>query len=305
MTWRCVVLCCGLSLSCTSLEPQHSVPNSGAPHHETPAMPVQLPAELHSLTFGLVPFLSAQTMLRTHEKLRVYLSEALHVPVEIRVADSYEDAILRLQRGEFDLVELSPMAYVEASRRIKLNCLVQTIADGSATASGYIVVREDSPRKTLGDLKGARLGLVDPMSTSGALFAKKILKDYGFDLTRDFAQVSYLGNHEAVLLAVLAGEVDAGATYQGAFSALRRSQSIDPLMFRVVAKTPRSPRDIFCVRAETHPAVATAITRAVMALSSRDSAGRAVLGPLDLNGFVVADDSAYSLVRQVAAELVP
>ena len=179
---------------------------------------------------------------------------------------------------------------------------MQTIADGSATASGYIFVRDDSPRRTLEDLKGASFGFVDPMSTSGSLLAKKVLKDKGFDLEKDLAKMEYLGNHEAVLLAVMEGRVDAGATYQGSFGALRRSKGIDPLTFRVIAKTPRTPRDIICARADLPVEISDAITASLMPLSGRDRAGREILGPMNLNGFQPANDAAYDLVRSVAAE---
>lgn len=261
------------------------------------------PAGFTKLRFGLVPFLAADTMRASHKRLADHLAKTLSVEVELVVADSYGDAVDRVQRGEFDLVELSPLAYAEASGRMKLRCILQTIADGSATASGYIFVRDDSPRRTIEDLKGASFGFVDPMSTSGSLMAKKLLKDKGFDLEKDLGKSEYLGNHEAVLLAVLEGRVDVGATYQGSFATLRRSKGVDPLSFRVIAKTPRTPRDIFCVRPDLPAEISEAITAAMMPLSGRDRAGREILGPLGLNGFQPARDENYDLVREVAAEL--
>ena len=261
------------------------------------------PAGFTKLRFGLVPFLSAESMVMAHKRLADRLSSTLGVPVELKVGDSYGDSIDRLVAGEFDLVELSPLAYAAATNRMKLHCLVQTIADGSATASGYIFVRDDSPRRTVADLKGASFGFVDPMSTSGSLMARKLLKDKGFDLTRDLGKTEYLGNHEAVLMAVMEGRVDAGATYQGSFAALRRSKGIDPLTFRVIAKTPRTPRDIICARPDLPKEISDAITASLMQLSARDRVGREILGPLSLNGFQPADDASYELVRSVAAEL--
>jgi phosphonate transport system substrate-binding protein len=261
------------------------------------------PAGFTRLRLGLVPFLSKETMVAVHGPLAEYLSKVLSVPVEVISGDTYGDAIDRLERGEFDLVELSPLAYAEASSRMKLRCLVQSIADGSATASGYLFVRDDSPRRTLGDLKGASFGFVDPMSTSGSLLARKLLEDKGFDLEKDLGKIEYLGNHEAVLLAVMEGRVDVGATYQGSFSALRRSKGVDPLTFRVIAKTERTPRDIFCVRPEVPPEVSEAITNSLLLLSGRDRAGREILGPLNLNGFQPANDAAYDVVRKAAEEL--
>ncbi|MGV3619700.1 MAG: phosphate/phosphite/phosphonate ABC transporter substrate-binding protein [Archangium sp.] len=289
-----------LLIACAPSEPSPQPPS----RHVSSAPPVfSPPAGFTKLRVGLVPFLAKDTISAAHARLGEYLSKTLSVPVELIVADDYADAIARMERGEFDLVEMSPLVYVEATNRMKLRCLVQTIADGSATASGYIFVRDDSPRRTIEDLKGASFGFVDPMSTSGSLFARKLLKDKGFDLERDLARQEYLGNHEAVLLAVMEGRVDAGATYQGAFGSLRRSKGVDPLTFRVIAKTPRTPRDIFCVRPELPGEISEAITASLISLTGRERAGREILGPLSLNGFQPANDRAYDEVRAVAAEL--
>ena len=269
-----------------------------------PSMPAfSPPAGFDRLRMGLVPYLSSGSISEAHTSVAAYLSGVLLVPVEVVVADSYTDAIDRLARGEFDLVDLSPYAYALASQRVKLKCLVQSIAEGSATTSGYIFVREDSPRRTVADLKGATFAFVDPVSTSGYLFARKVLKDNGIDSRKDLARWEFAGNHEAVLLAVMEGRVDAGATYQGAFAALKRSKGVDPLTFRVLAKSARTPRDIYCVREEVPDVVSQAMTRALLAVDGRSREGRDILGPLNLNGFVAADDHAYDEVRRVAAEL--
>jgi len=269
-----------------------------------PLVPVfSPPSGFTKLRLGLVPFLAKDTLVAAHQKLADHLSKTLGVPVEVIAADSYSDAIDRVERGEFDVVELSPLVYAHASDRLKLKCLVQTIADGSTTASGYIFVRDDSPRRTLADLKGASFAFVDPMSTSGSLLAKKVLKDHGLDWKKDFSRVEYLGNHEAVLLAVLEGRADVGATYQGSFAVLRRSKGVDPLTFRIIAKTVRTPRDILCVKPELSTEISDAISASLLSLTGRERSGREILGPLNLNGFRPADDRSYDEVRAISREI--
>lgn len=269
-----------------------------------PLVPVfSPPSGFTRLRLGLVPFLSKDTIIASHQKLADHLSKTLSVPVELIAADNYGDAIDRMERGEFDLVELSPLVYAHATERLKLKCLVQTIADGSTTAAGYVFVRDDSPRRTIADLKGASFAFVDPMSTSGSLLAKKVLKDSGLNWKTDFSRTEYLGNHEAVLLAVLEGRVDAGATYQGSFAALRRTKGIDPLAFRIIAKTVRTPRDILCVRPALSTEISDAVSASLLSLTGRERAGREILGPLNLNGFRPADDQSYDEVRSIAREI--
>jgi phosphate/phosphite/phosphonate ABC transporter binding protein len=262
-----------------------------------------LPPDFQRLRIGLVPYINPDELRAAHAPLAAYLTDQLKVPVELVMGDNYDDVGERLARGEVDLVEFSPYSFVRAERNFKLRPLATVIADGSQTAAGYIVVRQDSARRTLEDLKGASFGFVDPASTSGYLYPVKLLKDRGIDPATAFSRTEFLGNHEAVLLAVLSGKVDAGATFQGSIAQLKRSKNIDPLSFRIIAKTPRIPRDLFCVRADFSPEIGNAILQLLTRLSSRDPKGREILDPLDMNGFLPANDRLYDGVRAAAASV--
>ncbi len=290
------VLLAGCADEPTSYLPAPKVAAS-APFDFTP------PVGFTRLRIGLVPYADPEALKVAHAPLAAFLSTQLKVPVELVMGDNYDDAALRLERGEVDMVEFSPYAYVRAEKRLKLRPLVTAIADGSETAAGYIFVRHDSPRRSLEDLKGGSFGFVDPASASGYLYPMKVIKDRGLDPKTLFSRTEFFGNHEKVLLAVLEGKVDAGATYQGSLGALKRSKNVDPLNFKIIAKTPRTPRDLFCVRAEFPTELGDALVRIFLGLSSRDQKGREILAPINMNGFFTADDRQYDGVRAAAAEV--
>jgi phosphate/phosphite/phosphonate ABC transporter binding protein len=294
-----LLVCCLVLLS--GCEPMNER-SSSSPRQLAQPLPVFSPPQgFTQLKVGVIPALAPETVAKNYQRFGEYLSRQLSVPVEILVPRSYSEAVTQLEAQAYDLVSLSPYAYTMASQQTPLNCLVQSIADGSATASGYLFVRDDSPRKTLDDVRGARLALVDPKSTTGYLYPAKLLSDRGIALDKDFSSVEFFGNHEAVLLAIFDGRADVGATYQGSFAALRRARGIDTLTFRVIAKTARAPRDIYCLRKALPAEIGEAISRAMLALTGSNRAGREILGPMEVNGFTPADDAAYAGVRSVAA----
>jgi len=259
------------------------------------------PAGFVRLRVAVPPVLAKESLEQSYAKLLEYLSRHLGVPVELVVGDSYDDVVTRTAAGAFDAAVLTPYTYARVSEKVKLSCLVQMLGDGSATAAGYIVVREDSQIRSLGDLPGTRFGFVDRSSTSGYLYAVKAMLDAKLEPRRHLGSTEFLGNHEAVLQAVLEGRVDAGATYQGALVALKRSAGIDPLSFRVIAKTARTPRDIVCVQPTVPAEVQDELRRLLLLLTVRDRAGREILSPMNVNGFQPPDDAAYDEVRGVAA----
>ncbi len=273
------------------------------PPKATPTAPFVFtpPAGFTRLRIGLVPYADPAALKAAHGPLVAWLSAQLKVPIELVMGDNYDDAALKLERGEVDLVEFSPYAYVRAEKRIKLRPLVSVIADGSETAAGYIFVRSDSPRRSIEDLQGASFGFVDPASTSGYLYPMKVFRDRGLNPKTFFGRTEFLGNHEKVLLAVYEGRIDAGATYQGSLASLKRSKNIDPLNFRIIAKTPRTPRDLFCVRSDFPIELSDALKKVLLGLSARDQKGRDLLAPLNMNGFFPANDRLYDGVRAAAA----
>ncbi len=299
---RLLVVTLALLLACTRL-PEESAALEVPPPE--PVVPYVALADAKPLRFGLIPYLAPATVRQAHQLLAAHLSEAIGTPVELVVADGYGDAIDRMVKGEFDVIELSPYAFAIAERRVKLRCLVQSISNGSSTTTGYILVRADSDIRDIEALKGVQFGFVDPLSTAGYLFAAKALRDRGIDPKKDFSTVDFFGNHEAVLLALYYGRIDAAASYQVALRALKSSKGIDPLSFRVIAKTPRMPNDVFCTRADLPKDLTDVLSRTLLGLNGNSQTGRQITGALGLNGYLPFEDAAYASVRHLAGEVGP
>ncbi|MSQ02300.1 MAG: phosphate/phosphite/phosphonate ABC transporter substrate-binding protein [Myxococcales bacterium] len=275
-----------------------------APAETVPVAPWVAPPGFTQLRMSLTPYLDPAELLVMREPVRAWLSERLGVPVELRVATSYDELGDLLRTGDVDVGEFSPYGYVRArAKDPTLAPLVSQIAYGTATAGGYIVVRADSPLATLDDLRGRRFAFVDPASTTGFLYPHMLLTERGIDPERDFSEVAFMGNHKAVLLAVYNGTHDAGAVYQSALPALERSDDIDAREFRIIGKTRRTPRDLVCARAGLAIEVRTEIQRLLLSLSVRSAEGRRVLSLMHVNGFVPTDDRLFDPIREADARL--
>ncbi len=80
--------------------------------------------------------------------------------------------------------------------------------------SGYysvIYVLAASPYRTIEDLKGKNLALVDPNSTSGNQAPRFFLKRAGYELDKLFGKTFFAGSHENAVLALAQGTADAAA----------------------------------------------------------------------------------------------
>jgi phosphonate transport system substrate-binding protein len=88
------------------------------------------------------------------------------------------------------------------------------VARHSNGLTGYysvLYVKADSPYKTIEDLKGKTLALVDPNSTSGNNAPRYFLNKAGYDVDKFFGKNVFAGSHDNAVLALAQGTVDVAA----------------------------------------------------------------------------------------------
>lgn len=166
---------------------------------------------------------------------------------DFQIAKNYEELVDWLVQGKLDMAYLSPLAYLEAVERgAKVEPLVAAI-DKHTRQPWYracIIVKKDSPIKTLKDLKGKRIAFVDKSSTSGYLMPLATFNKLGIDSNRDFAQILYAGSHSLSMAALEDGTVDAAATNISSYLKRQKSGKLTPENSRVLwesAPIPNSP----------------------------------------------------------------
>jgi phosphate/phosphite/phosphonate ABC transporter binding protein len=284
--------------------PQADAPAaSPAPERAEHPLP-PMPADFTELRFAVTRYLSLPQIEVAYGPLLKYLGSHLHVKTRLIAPEGYGASGDVLGNGEADLADLAPLAYVRAKARYPhIRVVLALIADGSPTYAGYLIVRSDSPFFRLEDLKGRKLAFVDPDSSSGYLYPMYLLRSHGIDPSKYFSETVFLGTHDKVLDSVWSGDVDVGATYSKAL-AYTRNRGVNPMDYRIVAKTARIPNDAFCVRSGLPEAVVENIVAAMEPLSTLTPEGREILGrTLQSNGFIPADDNHYAEIREVAEKL--
>ncbi len=219
--------------------------------------------------------------------LASFLEAESGLAVEIRVASSPLDAIeafgARADIGLLGLFEYL-VAREEYGVRAKL-CVLREGGAGSYT--GTIIVRTDSPIRSVADLSGRRIAYVDPYSTSGFVFPAKLLADAHVHVTAEFA-----GSHAEALARVRAGRVDAAATYAGA--------GADDAEFRSIATTDAIPNEPVVLRPGLSEDKARRLVAALLKFAGTPE-GHHILGQIGgISGFRAGTDEEYREVLEIA-----
>jgi phosphonate transport system substrate-binding protein len=255
------------------------------PPHQQEAPPL-------SLNFGVYQTEKSTEIYRTFtpiiESLTTIMETRLHRPVDIKlvISKDYADTIESLIRGDVDFVRVGPASYVTAKvKQAGVELIAMETEGGDKIFKGVVIVRKDSPIKTLADLRGKKFAFGDQNSTIGRYLIQAELYKAGIT-SADLAAYKYLGRHDIVASAVELGDYDAGSVMQSAFEKANAKGNLRVLMeFDNVTKP-------WVARKGLDKAILGAIQSGLYAIKDP-----AVLKGLKISGFVPTSDGEYKLVR--------
>lgn len=173
-------------------------------------------SQIKELHFAVHPQTDLSNQPITMEPLQQYLEHATGVPVRIhQVSDVYTSAIQALSSGQVDAAFLAGGGYVNAREQVGGLVTPLLVTLGAYGEHGYyssLVVRSDSPYRSLADLKGKALAVVDLNSTSGYLIPMHAMRQRGINPDSYFSRVGVAGGHPQAVTAVYNGQYDAAWT---------------------------------------------------------------------------------------------
>jgi phosphonate transport system substrate-binding protein len=178
-----------------------------------PAQAQDWKAKYSELTFAVIPAENASGVVERYQPFMDYLSRAIGVKVNLRVANDYAAVIEGQRAGNIHIASCGSASFARARIiGVKVDAFALDV-NGDGTTGYYSVfyVKADSPYKSLEDLKGKNLGLVDPNSTSGNNVPRFTLDQKGIDPETYFSKVVMTGSHENAVLALTQGTVDVAA----------------------------------------------------------------------------------------------
>ena len=217
------------------------------------------------------------------------LSIAIEVPVVPHAVETYSDLLAGLHWGEIHFAWLPPMIALRAIVRGSATPLCAPVRAGSAWYWTALFVRADSPLEDAKALKGASVAWVDHMSSSGYLVIRASLRSQGIDLGEAFGEERFVGTHDAVVRAVLEGEVDVGASFAHFDDAGRvRSAGWGRNAVKVLKYAGPIPSDVVAVSPHLQPEVAREIGAALTG-DGHSNVKKAAAELLDATGFVPVD----------------
>jgi phosphonate transport system substrate-binding protein len=167
------------------------------------------------LVFSAAPAENAAIVTERYKDFLAYLSKEVGIPFKLRIASDYA-AVIEAQRAEqVHVAYHGPASYARARMTgAKITPFAIDVSAGGV--KGYhsvFYVKADSPYKSIQDLKGKNIGLVDPNSTSGNNVPRFALSKMNIKPEDFFGKVIYTGTHINAITALNQGTVDVAANW--------------------------------------------------------------------------------------------
>lgn len=257
------------------------------------------------LGFSIIPRGDVKQEIAQLRPLLDKLQATLGIPVDVYTPPSYGAVTEALLSGTVHLARLGPASYVSARRADPQLTPFATYANKATVfqAAGpfyqsLLIVRADSGIREFGALRGKRLALVDPDSTSGALIPKHgFAKQIGTRLESYFAQVGYSGSHTQSVKRLLAGQIDAAFVGSQNLAAEVAARPAIEHQVRIMWRSAPIPADPFVFRGQLCAAVKDKLRSAFLNHGGAQSA--AVLDRLNVIRFVPVSDRDYQIIRDI------
>ena len=244
------------------------------------------------LLFGSVAMDIPAAMYMRLKPLTDYLSQTLKRPVTLRLSPDMGSAINEVVSGNVQLAYLTPVAYLEAQKKGKAQLIVKTVTRGKGSFQLMIVVRQDSPIKSVKDLAGKDFAFGDEK----ALLQRATVVGAGLPLDK-LHSYKFIGHYDNIVRAVISGDFDAGIL-KDTMAYKWQGKGI-----RILYESPDLPPYNITASRNVSPKTVAELRRAFLSLNAKNPEHLKVIKALDkkYDGFAPTSDSEYDVVRKLVA----
>ena len=244
----------------------------------------------NELLFGSVAMDIPAVMHKRLRPLTRYLSDKLGRPVSLKLSPNMGAAIKEVASQQVDLAYLTPVAYLKAHAKGGAKIVAKTVTKGKASFQLMIVVKKDSPYKTVADLKGKTFAFGDKR----ALLQRAAVVGSGINM-EDFSSYKFIGHYDNIARAVLNGDFEAGIlkdtmAYQWEGKGLR-----------ILAESPALPPYNIAAKGDIDDDTLAKLKDAFLSLDKNNPEHLKVIKAVDkkYDGFAATSDAEYDVVREL------
>lgn len=240
--------------------------------------------------FGSVAMDIPAVMYKRLSPLTEYLSQAIGQPVSLKLSPDMPAAIDDTANGRVDLAYLTPVAYLKAHAKGGARLVVKTVTNGKGSFRLMIVVKQDSPIRSVQELVGKRFAFGD----KAALLQRAVVVGSGMPLEQ-FGEYKFIGHYDNIVRAVMNGDFDAGILKD------TMAYKWNGKGIRILYSSPELPPYNITASKNVEDALLAKLREAFLSLDEKNPAHVPIIKAVDkkYDGFAPTSDAEYDIVREL------
>ncbi len=244
------------------------------------------------LVFGSVAMDIPAVMHKRLKPLTKYLSKMLNKNVVLKLSPNMGAAINEAARGTVDISYLTPVAYLRAHDKGNAQLIVKTVTKGKASFKLMIVVKENSPIKSVQDLIGKSFAFGDER----ALLQRAAVVGGGIKLNQ-FKEYRFIGHYDNIARAVMNNDFDAGILKD------TMAYKWEGKGLRIIHASPALPPYNIVASKNVSKGMLKELQRIFLSLDKNNPDHLKVIKAIDkkYDGFAATSDAEYNVVRKLVA----
>jgi phosphonate transport system substrate-binding protein len=244
------------------------------------------------IQFGSVAMDIPAVMHKRLTPLTQYLSDRLGKKVSLKLSPNMGVAIKEAASGNVDIAYLTPVAYIDANQRGGVKPIVKTVTNGKGSFRLMIVVKQDSPLRSIDDLKQKSFAFGDKR----ALLQRAVVVGAGISL-EDFAEYKFIGHYDNIARAVSIGDFDAGILKD------TTAYKWQDKGLRILYQSPDLPPYNIVASKRMDDVTYTKLQSAFLDLNAKNPEHMKIIKALDkkYDGFAITSDEEYDVVRKLVS----
>lgn len=263
-------------------------------------------ANQQPLRIAITPCTDIIKTFKIFQPLVHYLEGRLHRPFQLVIPKDFYEFEELVRSTQVDFAYQAPHTYVRLAELYQNKPLLKALTpEGESRHRGVILVRKESPIKSLADLKGKVVMFGSELSTAKCLATKILLREHQIDIDRDLQRYIHNGSCESIALNVYLGAVDAGAVCDYSFEDINDPEEptesdIPAQQFRIIAETVAIPTWVFTALHTTDRDLTARVFAALRQLDRHNQQHRHILEAAEIGGFTPATDTDFDQIRELA-----
>lgn len=254
------------------------------------------------LRIAVAPVLSAKATLSLYQQLADYLATRLARPVELVQGKTYAEINDLVKSGDITVALVCTNPYLQGQDDFGMELLAVPEIHGKLVYYSFLIVGRDSEAQSLNDLRGASFAFSDPLSNSGRLAPAYQLALLGANPDSFFSQTTFTYSHDSSVRAVADGVVTAAAVDSLVYDYLATAEPELIGGVKVIERWGPFGINPLVVNPRLAEQTKSDLRRVFLEMAN-DPEGHEILEKIEIDRFVVPDNSLYDSVREMRAYL--